>query len=339
MMRSPASDSPILETKVTPMVRHYLSVTDFTAAETLALLQRARVLKAAWHAQQPQEFPLRGQTLALVFEKPSLRTRVAFEAGMTQLGGHGSYLSANDIDMGGRESVADVARNLSRWVQAIAARVFKHQTIEQLARFATVPVINALSDLEHPCQALADMLTLYEHRPELPTATLAYVGDGNNVCHSLMLIGALLGVQVRVACPPDYRPHPDVVEQAQRLAAVHGQQIRITAVPEEAVVGADAVYTDVWASMGQEHEAARRRPVFAAYQVNQPLLSHARPDALVMHCLPAHRGEEITAEVIDGPQSVVFEQAENRLHVQKALILMLLELAAGSQSSRSYATL
>ncbi len=309
------------------MVRHYLSATDFSRSETHALLQRALHLKQEWQHGAHADLPLRGKTLALVFEKPSLRTRVAFEAGMTQLGGHGSYLSANDIDMGGRESVSDVAHNLSRWVQAIAARVFKHQTVEELARHATVPVINALSDREHPCQALADMLTLYERCTDLRQVTLAYVGDGNNVCHSLMLIGALLGVQVRIACPPDYRPAPDVVALAHQLAQSHGQQIHISAEPEAVVEGADAVYTDVWASMGQEHEAARRRPVFAAYQVNAALVARAHPNALVMHCLPAHRGEEITPEVIDGPQSVVFDQAENRLHVQKALILTLLDMA------------
>lgn len=265
-----------------------------------------------------------GQTLALVFEKPSLRTRVAFEAGMTQLGGHPSYLSANDIDMGGRESVPDVARNLSRWVAIIAARVFKHATVETLARYATVPVINALSDREHPCQALADMLTLRERFGRLQGLTLAYVGDGNNVCHSLMLLGATLGLNLRIGCPPDYRPAPDIIELTERLAQEHDATLAITASPVEAVSGADAVYTDVWASMGQEHEAARRRPVFTPYQVNTALMAHAAPHALAMHCLPAHRGEEVTAEVIDGPQSVVFEQAENRLHVQKALILFLL---------------
>jgi ornithine carbamoyltransferase len=261
-----------------------------------------------------------------VFEKPSLRTRVAFEAGVTQLGGHASYLSANDIDMGGRESVPDVARNLSRWVQAISARVFKHTTIEDLARHAGVPVINALSDREHPCQALADMLTLLEHFGRLRGLRLAYVGDGNNVCHSLMLLGATLGVNVAVACPPDYRPDPEILDQAARLANESDATIAVSADPGEAAAGADAVYTDVWTSMGQEHEAARRRPAFQPYQVNPALMAQARADTLFMHCLPAHRGEEVAADVIDGPNSVVFDQAENRLHVQKALILTLLGL-------------
>jgi ornithine carbamoyltransferase len=313
------------------MIKHFLSAADLSRDETEALLKRARALKAEWrnggHPRDSQGgLPFQGRTLALVFEKPSLRTRVAFEAGMAQLGGHGSYLSANDIDMGGRESVPDVARNLSRWVQAIAARVFKHTTIEELARHASVPVINALSDREHPCQALADLLTLQERYGRLQGLRLAYVGDGNNVCHSLMLMGATLGVNVGVACPPDYRPDPEIVAQAEQRAAESDATIAISAMPSEVLEGADAVYTDVWASMGQEHEAARRRPAFQPYQVNTALMQIARPEALAMHCLPAHRGEEITAEVIDGPNSVVFDQAENRLHVQKALVLTLLNL-------------
>jgi ornithine carbamoyltransferase len=308
------------------MANHFLSAADLTHEQADALLQRAQNLKAEWRAGGHAEQPLRGKTLALVFEKPSLRTRVAFEAGMTQLGGHGSYLSANDIDMGGRESVPDVARNLSRWVQVIAARVFRHATVEELARHSSVPVINALCDREHPCQALADMLTLKERFGRLHGLRLAYVGDGNNVCHSLMLLGATLGVNIGVACPPDYRPDPEIVQQAEQLAAESDATITISSAPGEIVAGADAVYTDVWASMGQEHEAARRRPVFQPYQVNAELIGQAGATALVMHCLPAHRGEEITAEVIDGPNSVVFDQAENRLHVQKALILTLLGL-------------
>jgi ornithine carbamoyltransferase len=309
------------------MHKHFLSAADLSREEAEALLARAAVLKAEWRAGGEglhADWPLRGKTLALVFEKPSLRTRVAFEAGMTQLGGHGSYLSANDIDMGGRESVPDVARNLSRWVQVIAARVFKHGTVETLARHADVPVINALSDREHPCQALADLMTLREHFGRLQGLRLAYMGDGNNVCHSLMLLGATLGMSVAVACPPDYRPDPDMLAHAERLAQASDATISVTSAPNEAAEGADAIYTDVWASMGQEHEVARRRPVFQPYQVNPALMAQAAPGALFMHCLPVHRDEEVTAEVIDGPQSVVFDQAENRLHVQKALILTLL---------------
>jgi ornithine carbamoyltransferase len=308
------------------MLRHFLSAADLSRAEAQNLLQRAQTLKAEWKNGGHGSLPLQGKTLALVFEKPSLRTRVAFEAGMTQLGGHGSYLSANDIDMGGRESVPDVAFNLSRWVQAIAARVFRHATVEDLARYASVPVINALSDREHPCQALADMMTLLEHFGRLQGLRLAYVGDGNNVCHSLLLLGATLGVNLAVACPPDYRPDPEILALAERRAAESDATVSVSAAPGEAVAGANAVYTDVWASMGQEHEAARRRPVFQPYQVNAALMEQAGPGALAMHCLPAHRGEEISADVIDGPQSVVFDQAENRLHVQKALILTLLGL-------------
>ena len=305
-------------------MKHYLSAGDLSRPDAEALLRCAQELKAEWNQNGHPELLLRGKTLALVFEKPSLRTRVAFEAGMTQLGGHGSYLSANDIDMGGRESVPDVARNLSRWVQAISARVFNHATVETLARYATVPVINALSDREHPCQALADVLTLQEHFGQLQGLRLAYIGDGNNVCHSLLLLGAALGVNVRVACPYDYRPDPEILALAEQRAVENGAAVAISAVPQEAVEHADAVYTDVWASMGQEHEAIRRRQVFQPYQVNTELMALAQPSAVAMHCLPAHRGEEITAEVIDGPSSVVFDQAENRLHVQKALILTLL---------------
>jgi ornithine carbamoyltransferase len=308
------------------MLRHFLSAADLSRDQAEALLARAAGLKAEWHAGGHPALPMQGKTLALVFEKPSLRTRVAFEAGMTQLGGHGSYLSANDIDMGGRESVPDVARNLSRWVQVIAARVFRHATVADLARHASVPVINALSDREHPCQALADLLTLRERFGRLQGRKLAYVGDGNNVCHSLLLLGAALGVTVAVGCPPDYRPDPEIAALAERTAAEHDATIAISFDPAEAVAGADAVYTDVWASMGQEHEAARRRPVFQPYQINPALMSQAGEGAIFMHCLPVHRGEEVTAEVIDGPTSVVFDQAENRLHVQKALILTLLGL-------------
>lgn len=312
------------------MVRHFLSAADFSCDEVETLLAHARTLKHEWsqgiHRRTPTgALPLQTQTLALVFEKPSLRTRVAFEAGMHQLGGHASYLSANDIDMGGREQVSDVAHNLSRWVAAIAARVFKHTTVETLARYATVPVINALSDEEHPCQALADMLTIQEHRGTLAGLKLAFIGDGNNVCHSLILLGSILGLHIVVACPSDYQPHPDKVAHGHQLAEEHGGTLTITAVPHDAAEDADVIYTDVWASMGHEHEAVRRRHAFAPYQVTRELVGLARPDALVMHCLPAHRGEEIAADVIDGPQSVVFDQAENRLHVQKALVLTLLK--------------
>jgi ornithine carbamoyltransferase len=307
------------------MTRHYLSAADFSGDELHTLLARAQRLKAEWKNGGHQPI-LAGQTLALTFEKPSLRTRVAFEAGMTQLGGHASYLDARDIDMGNRESVPDIARNLSRWVQLIVARTFLHTTIETLARHASVPVVNALSDREHPCQALADMLTLLEHKGVLQGCKLAYIGDGNNVCHSLLLMGAALGLDMCVGCPLDYQPDREILARAEQIAAISGARIMLTASPQEAAEQADALYTDVWTSMGQEHEASQRRQVFKPYQLNAALLAQAAPDALVMHCLPAHRGEEISADVIDGPRSVVFDQAENRLHVQKALILTLLGL-------------
>lgn len=306
------------------MIAHLLSAHDLSRTQAETLLERAQALKAEWRKSNITHFPLRGDTLAMVFEKPSLRTRMTFEVGMTQLGGHAAYLSTHDIAMGGRESIPDVARNLGRWVQMIAARVFAHSTIETLAHYAGIPVINALSDREHPCQALADMLTLLERRGRLAGLRLAYVGDGNNVCHSLMLLGATLGVHVGIACPTDHQPDPAILAQATQRAAASGATITIDTHPAAVVAGADAIYTDVWTSMGQEHETAQRRAIFAPYQINTTLLAHAQANALVMHCLPAHRGEEITDEVIESVQSVVFDQAENRLHAQKALILTLL---------------
>lgn len=305
--------------------RSYLSVLDLTKDETRAVLQRAADLKQRWNTTQQAETMLRGATLAGVYEKPSLRTRVAFEAGMAQLGGAAVYLGPADISLGKRESAADVARGLSRWVQLIAARTFAHSTVEQLAAHAHIPVINALSDREHPCQALADFLTLQEQLGRIEGMTLAYVGDGNNVAHSLVLMGALLGTNVALATPRGYEPQPDIIQQAQRLAAQSDATITVTHDPREAVHNADAVYTDVWTSMGQEAENGARTPVFMPYQVTADLLAASgKPNTIFMHCLPAHRGEEATADVVDGSQSVVFDQAENRLHVQKALILQLL---------------
>lgn len=302
---------------------HFLSILDIDHQQAKRWLELAQRLKRRWRAGEVLPV-LQGYTLALLFEKPSLRTRVAFEAGMAQLGGHTVYLAPDDVQLGRRESVADVARNLSRWVQAIAARTFSHATVEELAAHASVPVINALSDREHPCQALADFLTLQEHKGRLEELQLAFVGDGNNVCHSLLLLAATLGVHMQVASPPGYEPLPDIVAQAQERAAQSGARLRILHNPQEAVRDADAVYTDVWVSMGQEAEAEVRRQVFRPYQVNEELLRHAKPDAIVLHCLPARRGEEITDEVLDGPRSVVLDQAENRLHTQKALLLALL---------------
>jgi ornithine carbamoyltransferase len=294
-----------------------LSLQELTAAQITHLLKLAAQVKA-----QPKKFrrALEGKTLALLFEKPSLRTRATFQIGMEQLGGRALYLSPQEIGLGTRESVPDVARNLSRWVDGIMARVFAHRTVVELAEHASVPVINGLSDLVHPCQALGDYLTLREHKGKLAGLALAWVGDGNNVTHSLLTGAARLGVEMRVATPPGYEPDPAVVKAAQQA----GGCIRLTHDPAEAVAGADAVYTDVWISMGQEAEAEARRQLFRPYQVNGELMRRAKPQALFMHCLPAHRGEEVTDEVMESPNSVVFDQAENRLHIQKAILLALL---------------
>jgi ornithine carbamoyltransferase len=306
-------------------VRHYLSVADLTRDETLQLLDRARKLKAKWRKGGMPSKKLRGATLAGIYEKPSLRTRTTFEAGMTQLGGHAIYLGPADIRLGEREPVEDAARNLSRWVQIITVRTSAHSTVAGLAASSSVPVINALSDREHPCQALADFLTLQEHFGTIEGRKIAYIGDGNNVAHSLLLMGALLGTSVTVAAPSGYAPRPDIVQQAQSLAAQSGASITVTPEPRLAVAKADVVYTDVWASMGQESEQEERAAVFTSYQVTEDLMAASgKPETIFMHCLPAHRGEEVAAEVLDGPQSTVFDQAENRLHAQKALILFLL---------------
>lgn len=267
---------------------------------------------------------LTGRFLALIFEKPSLRTRVTFEVGIASMGGGTVFLDHTQARLGERESVSDVGKNLERWVQGIVARVFEHKVLEELAANASIPVINALSDRCHPCQALADFFTLEERFGSARGLKFAYVGDGNNMCHSLVTIGARLGVHVRVATPTGYEPDPTVVSEARRVARENRGKIEILHSPEEAVSGAQAVYTDVWASMGQESEAAEREAIFAPYQVNRGLLEQADPNALFMHCLPAHRGSEVTAEVIDSPQSIVFDQSENRLHVQKAILLTLL---------------
>jgi ornithine carbamoyltransferase len=267
---------------------------------------------------------LSGKTLAIMFEKPSLRTRVSFELAMRQLGGQTIYLSPAEVGLGQRESVSDVARVLSRYIDAIAARTFSHQTLQNLANYSGVPVINALSDWEHPCQALADLLTIYEKKGELKGLTLAFVGDGNNVARSLMLAASLTGMNFRIATPPGYAIEDNVFNLAQSNAIGSGGEILRTGEPRLAVTGADVVYTDVWASMGQEAEAEARRRAFTGYQVNSELLSLAKEDAIFMHDLPAHRGEEATDEVIDGSRSVVFDQAENRLHMQKALLAEIL---------------
>ena len=299
--------------------RDLLSICDLSGEEVQAVIEMALRLKN----DEPTSV-LRGKALALVFEKPSLRTRVSFEVAMRQLGGYCLYLSPPEVGLGEREPAADVARVLSRYVDAIAARTFEHETIEELARYADIPVINALSDGEHPCQALADLLTIREKKGRWQGISLAFVGDGNNVAHSLMLGAAMLGMDFRVASPPGYSVESDVVARASALAAASGASIVSLESPEEAVRGADVVYTDVWASMGHEHEASQRREAFAGYQVDGALMARAAPDAIFMHDLPAHRGEEVAEEVIEGPQSVVFDQAENRLHAQKAVLALVL---------------
>ena len=300
-------------------MKHFLSIRDLDRDDVPRLFRLAADLKARQKARD-RATPLAGRTMALIFEKPSLRTRVTFETGMIQLGGGSVYLAAADIGLGKRETVPDVARNLSRWVDVITARVFAHATVEGLAQHATVPVVNALSDLEHPCQAMADLFTLWERGRDLTRTRLAWVGDGNNVCHSVLLLGALMGMEAVVATPPGFQPREDVLDAVRRL----GGRVRLTVEAREAVEGADVIYTDTWISMGQEGERERRLEAFQRYQVNDTLLGFAGGRALIMHCLPAHRGEEITDAVMDGPQSVVLDQAENRLHVQKAIVLHLL---------------
>jgi len=296
-----------------------LSISDLTSEDIRLLISDAVDMKAeGWLSL------LSRKTLALMFEKPSLRTRVSFEVAMRQLGGHTIYLSPAEVGLGERESVPDVARVLSCYVDAIAVRTFSHQTLAILASYSSVPVINALSDLEHPCQALADLFTIYEKKGELPGLTLAFVGDGNNVARSLMLAASLAGMNFRIATPPAYAIEDDIFNLAQNNALGTGGEIFYTEEPHLAVSGADVVYTDVWTSMGQEAEAEQRRRVFANYQVNRELLSLAREDAILMHPLPAHRGEEVAEDILDSPQSVVFDQAENRMHLQKALLAEIL---------------
>ena len=295
----------------------FLSIRDLSPEEISYLLELAGRIKA-----QPETYSaaLRGKTLALIFEKPSLRTRVSFDVGIYQLGGHPLYLSPAEINLGKRESVYDVAKNLERMVQGIMIRTFAHEIVEQMAEHASVPVINGLTDFSHPCQAMADYLTILEAKGRVRGLKVTFIGDGNNVAHSVMFTGAQLGAHVRIATPSGYEPNADALKWAMRRAAETGGSVTLTNDPAEAAVGADVIYTDVWASMGQEAEAEKRRRVFLPFQVNAALFAHAKPDAIFLHCLPAHRGDEVTAEVIDGRHSVVFQEAENRLHAQKAIL-------------------
>ncbi len=303
--------------------QHYLSITDLNPQTAQAVLSLAQAMKRATHSGEELFRLPRPTAVALIFEKPSLRTRVTLEAGLYQMGAHGVYLTQSDIQMGKREAVMDIARNLSRWVRCVIARVFLHSTLEELTRFSEVPVINALSDREHPCQALADLMTIQERKGNAPLR-LAWVGDGNNVCHSFTLLAALLGHTLTIATPEGYEPYTAIIQQARTLAIQSGGQVQLTHDPHEAVSDADVVYTDVWVSMGYETEREARMRQFQNFQVNEQLLSLAKPDAIVLHCLPARRGEEITDAVLDGSQSAVWDQAENRLHTQKALLALML---------------
>ena len=301
--------------------RDFLSLDDVSVDELTDLLDRAGKARAGtgkWSSK------LDGKQVALVFEKPSTRTRVSFEAAVSSMGGHANVLRGDELQLGRGETIEDTGRVLSRYVDAIVVRTFSQERLERLAAAATVPVINALSDEEHPCQCLADLQTIRDQFGELEGIALAYLGDGNNVAHSLMLGGAKAGMDVRVACPSDYRPDAAVVERSSAIAAASGGRVTVTNVVAEAAVGARVLYTDVWASMGQEDEADARDEAFSRYQLNADVVDMAADDAIVMHCLPAHRGHEITEDVIDGPRSVVWDQAENRLHAQKALLAFLL---------------
>lgn len=303
--------------------RDLLSIGDLSAGELAAILATSAELKAATKQGIPHPY-LAGKSLALIFEKPSLRTRLSFDVGMFQLGGRAIYLSPAEVGLGKRETVSDVARVISSMCDVIVARVFKHADLVEMAEYSSVPVINGLSDLEHPCQALADLLTIQEWFGRIAGLKMAYIGDGNNMAHSLMLGAALSGMDITVISPPDYEPNEEIVAQARRIAAGRSA-IKAVHNLETGVAGADIIYTDVWASMGQEEEAAARRKIFMPYQVNEALVAQAAPQALVLHCLPAHRGEEISEGVLEGPQSAVFQQAENRLHAQKGLLVHLLK--------------
>jgi len=304
-------------------MRHLLSIADLSADEVWQILNLAKALKEEWQKGGNKPI-LKGKTLGMIFQKPSLRTRVSFEMGMIHLGGQALYLSPDEIKLGVRESVPDVARVLSRYVDGIMARVFAHSDIQELAAYSRVPVINGLSDYSHPCQALADLLTIWEKRGKLKGVKLAYVGDGNNVATSLLFAATKVGMDIALASPEGYELSNDIVKLGQEFAAQSGSKVEFVRDPATAARGADVIYTDVWVSMGQEEETKRRLKDLRPYQVNAALVGQARPDVMVMHCLPAHRGQEITDDVADGPNSVLFDQAENRMHAQKAILVLLM---------------
>jgi ornithine carbamoyltransferase len=305
------------------MKKDLLAISDLTSGELNDVLKLSASLKKMQREGKTHQ-PLKGKSLGMIFEKSSTRTRVSFEVGMYQLGGQALFLSANDLQIGRGEPVADTARTLSRYLDGIMIRTFAQATVEELARHASVPVINGLTDLHHPCQALADLFTIREKHGKLKGLKFSYIGDGNNMAHSLIEACVKAGMHISLACPPGYEPDAGIMRAAKLVAAQTGSEVRLSNDPGKAVTSADIVYTDVWASMGQESEHAKRVSAFRGYQVDAKLMKMAGPKALVMHCLPAHRGEEIAAEVIDGPQSVVFDQAENRLHAQKAVLVMLM---------------
>lgn len=304
-------------------MQHFLDISDFSADELWQFLTKAKELKDEWRTGGNQPL-LENKILGMIFQKPSLRTRVSFEVGMLHLGGEVLYLSPAEIGLGKRESVPDVARVMSGYVDGIMARVFDHEHILQLADYGSVPVINGLSDYSHPCQALTDVFTIWEHFGQIEGLTVAYVGDGNNVANSLAIATVTLGANFNIATPQGYELPSEAMGRLQSLATAQEVSVTATNIPEEAVSGADVVYTDVWTSMGQEAETRQRLKVFPPYQVNGKLIAHAKPEAIVMHCLPAHRGEEITDEMADGPQSKLFPQAENRLHAQKGILALLM---------------
>src|SRR5271168_5287421 len=332
MNPSPSKTTPpdLLPQAAAP--RDLVSIHDLSPAEILSLFSLTSMLK-----QRPADFrsALAGKQMVMFFEKPSLRTRLTFEAGMDSLGGSTFFIDQTASRLNARESLYDIAHNLERWIDLIVLRTFSHTIVEEMATYASVPVINALSELEHPCQALADFFTLQEHFGDLKKLHFAYVGDGNNMAHSLLLAGASVGAKISIATPEGYTLNPVIVTMAKNIADETKATLRILTDPRKAVAGADAVYTDAWASMGHESEAEERAAIFAPYQVNTALMQLAKPNARFMHCLPAHRGQEVTDQVIDSLNSVVFDQAENRLHIQKAILVWLLGGAAGRFSAKS----
>ena len=303
--------------------KDFLTLADFTSAELMGLLKQATIFKQ--ENKQGKAHPwLKGKTLGMIFEKSSTRTRISFEVGMTQLGGHPLFLSSRDLQLGRGESISDTAKVMARYVDGLMIRTFGHEVVEEFAKYADIPVINGLTDMHHPCQVMADLLTIQEHKGKLAGLKLCYIGDGNNMAHSLLEGGAKMGMDVAITSPEGYLPNQDIVDKVRKVASDTGSKILITPDPKAAIAQADVVVTDVWASMGQEEEQQKRLQEFESYQVNAGLCKFAKADYLFLHCLPAHRGEEVTADVIDGPHSAIFDEAENRLHAQKAILHALM---------------